>query len=302
MNNFTDADVLNLRGHHKPCGLLVTFHLNILSYRVFDERCRAHTNEFSTSLYTTYSLMSLRRLAKRYTVPDLSMVIGFGDGCKHMPGPAPLQMYSTSSSCTYTNAFPIYDWYWPGANGFQGEYRFDSIPLRHWDQRIAKLFWVGARSNAKRDAIVHYGTVRANDTDIAWTNTHFKDVAYASQYKYILDVDGYGCTFRLKNMFLSGAVIFKIKSDVHEYWWSHVSAWKHYIPVDDTSVPSLDQALNWAKHNDGASRQIALNALHFARSHLTFDKMHQYQLNYLTKYAQHQKGGIAKSLALTSVS
>ena len=45
------------------------------------------------------------------------------------------------------------------------------------------------------------------------------------QYKYTLDIDGHGGTWRLKHLFLSGSLVFKVDSPINQFWMVHLEPW-----------------------------------------------------------------------------
>ena len=45
------------------------------------------------------------------------------------------------------------------------------------------------------------------------------------QYKYTLDIDGHGGTWRLKHLFLSGSLVFKVDSPINQFWMPHLEPW-----------------------------------------------------------------------------
>eukprot|EP00854_Cymbomonas_tetramitiformis_P028136 gene28136-34827_t len=52
-----------------------------------------------------------------------------------------------------------------------------------------------------------------------------------AKYKYWLDVDGHGATFRFKNYLFGGAVIFKVESEYYQHFHNVFRPWVHYIPI-----------------------------------------------------------------------
>ena len=45
------------------------------------------------------------------------------------------------------------------------------------------------------------------------------------QYKYQLDLDGHGGTFRLKFLMLSGSLVFKVDSPLYQHWMADLVPW-----------------------------------------------------------------------------
>ena len=51
------------------------------------------------------------------------------------------------------------------------------------------------------------------------------------EYKYQLDLDGHGTTFRVKHLLQSGSLVFKVDSPLAQNWMSELRPWVHFIPV-----------------------------------------------------------------------
>lgn len=52
------------------------------------------------------------------------------------------------------------------------------------------------------------------------------------KYKYVLDMDGHSYSQRLKSLFISNSLTFKMNTLFPEFWSFWFEPWKHYIPVD----------------------------------------------------------------------
>ena len=92
----------------------------------------------------------------------------------------------------------------------------------------------------------------------------------ASNYRYLLNVDGLGPSSRLRNQLLSGSLIFKVDSPLNAYYMEDMKAWVHYIPVSWAEVETdLPTKLQWAIKHDAAAYRIARTAFEFAKERLT---------------------------------
>merc|ERR1719456_2054789 len=91
------------------------------------------------------------------------------------------------------------------------------------------------------------------------------------QYKFITDVDGGSSTFRLKNLLLTGAVIFKVESkdSPTQFFYQDMKPMVHYVPVSlEFLETDLVQKIQEMTENDNKAREIAENARRFAEDHL----------------------------------
>ena len=69
------------------------------------------------------------------------------------------------------------------------------------------------------------------------------------KYKYILDVDGNGCTWDATAWKLnSGSVIFKTESGWRQWFYDKYIPWVHYIPIAD-DFSDLQEKYHWCESN-----------------------------------------------------
>ncbi|KAI3432635.1 hypothetical protein D9Q98_004181 [Chlorella vulgaris] len=109
------------------------------------------------------------------------------------------------------------------------------------------------------------------------------------EYKYQLDIDGHGGTFRLKHLLISGSLVFKVDSPINQFWMPHLRPWIHYIPVSWHDFETdLIWKLRWAQGHDAEAKRIMLAGHRFVRDLLIDKTVTQYQQQVLMQLAELQ--------------
>lgn len=306
-----------------PYGIRVTISKQELFYEITPESAKKEVGTAGAfQQYLITALTSLNQLLENSKfVPDVSFTLQFNANCNERPGDqhksagaAPLFMHDSKDRCMPAITFPSYDWYWQATNGFLpgSPNRFDMQPDVPWEQRknIAlfrggpygwdcsrlRLLALGNRSDlvGKLDVKPHHCANpdladRLQKCNVSWScqKADFLDPSAQKHYKYLIEVDGNGADFRLKNMMLSGSVVFKVTSEMSEFWSDGLQPWQHFIPVDRTKLETeLPRLITWAQENDQEARKIANAGLVWAREFLTYHMMHAYQLEVLREYSK----------------
>lgn len=120
---------------------------------------------------------------------------------------------------------------------------------------------------------------------IIMEDLQLKEVNYMTpleqaQYKYILDLPGHTCAYRLSWQMFSGSVILLYPCDNKLWFFHQLEPWVHYVPIEkEFSVEEIKSKIRWCKENDGQCKEIAENARKFANQYLSRDGI----LNYLQK-------------------
>lgn len=113
-------------------------------------------------------------------------------------------------------------------------------------------------------------------------------------FKYILDLDGGASTFRLKNLFLTGAVVFKVlPSDESQrsiqFFSKDLVPFEHFVPVKaETLETDLLQQMQWVISHDAEAKRIAEAGRQFALEHLRFEDAFWHTHMVLSLYAGRQ--------------
>jgi len=96
-----------------------------------------------------------------------------------------------------------------------------------------------------------------------------------SEYKYILNIEGYVSAFRLSSELRMNSVVLLCESDYKMWYSDSLVEYEHYVPVKKDLSNLIDQ-INWCKKNDKKCEKIASNALQFYEKYLTKDALFDY--------------------------
>jgi len=114
----------------------------------------------------------------------------------------------------------------------------------------------------------------------------FLSIEQQMGHRYVLDMDGAASTFRLKNLLLTGSVVFRVQSGAEQFFFRDLQPFVHYVPVDlATMEKDLPRKVRWAIEHDAEAQQIAANARAFAESHLRLEDAQWYLAQALKLYA-----------------
>jgi len=96
-----------------------------------------------------------------------------------------------------------------------------------------------------------------------------------SNYKYILNIDGYVSAFRLSSELRMRSVILLVESD-YKLWYSQwLVPYEHYVPVKK-DLSNLIDVIQWCIKHDKDCSKIAENAYTFYEKYLTKDGIFDY--------------------------
>lgn len=120
-------------------------------------------------------------------------------------------------------------------------------------------------------------------------------------YKYLPVLDGHMCTYPgYQWRLLSNSVAIKQESNQIQWFYSALTPFIHYIPVENY-LSDLNEKLKWAKENDQKVQQIVKNAQSFARENLKMEDLYHYLLLTLQKYSTYQTIDFKKLKAETKL-
>lgn len=98
------------------------------------------------------------------------------------------------------------------------------------------------------------------------------------QHKYILIVDGNCIASAHQWVFASGSVPIMITHPDNDWWFrKYLKPMVHYVPVNH-DLSDLKEKIEWLIANDDKAKEIAENALEFAKTVLSADFQHEYLL------------------------
>lgn len=184
-----------------------------------------------------------------------------------------------------------------------------------WEKKKNLLFWRGKVSDKKgmhsyREDLVKLGKQLPNKIDavlsgsgahnniftlgyeilsleFSWGN--FLSKRDQVQYKMLLNIDGYTCTYpgylwRL----LSNSVTFKQDSYNEQWFYDALKPWEHYVPVNH-DLSDIVEKIDWVLENDHKAKLIADNSTNFVKDNLMPVHVDLYIVTLLNKYADLQK-------------
>jgi hypothetical protein len=149
-------------------------------------------------------------------------------------------------------------------------------------EKMLENFDVGiVNSNGEIDKSINNEVIKNDPVyGIGMMNTNFLsknkiDMKTQSNYKYIIHIDGNVNAYRLLTSFLTGSLILRVKSN-YTSWFDHLiyaydisdpsssTENTHYIWIKE-DFTNLLEVMEWCLMNDEKCKQIAQNALEFAR-------------------------------------
>jgi hypothetical protein len=90
-----------------------------------------------------------------------------------------------------------------------------------------------------------------------------------TRFDYLIDVEGYGYSGRVKILMHSRRPILMAERPWHEFYFDKLEPFVHYVPVR-RDLADLISKIDWLRKNPTQASVIAENAQKFARTHLTF--------------------------------
>ncbi len=142
------------------------------------------------------------------------------------------------------------------------------------------LGWRGANTNKCRELLVSEFSNDAYDIEfIVWDRTNPKQLIaknflsleeQVKRWRYLIDIEGYGYSARLKIFLSSGRVTFIQDRSEKEWFFEHLKPWEHYVPI---SHDLSDLKVNFQKVNSNSNLEnfIIENARQFSNKFLTRD-------------------------------
>jgi hypothetical protein len=147
--------------------------------------------------------------------------------------------------------------------------------------KILKVGWIGnTNTNPMRKKLLKYGQSNPQLFDIidmAWSSssgiklnatTFLSMPELVEKYAFLIDVEGYGYSGRLKHLLWSRRPLLLVDRPHKEYFFEFLKEWEHYIPVK-RDLSDLLLKMKWLLQNQEKAQIIANNALEFSKIHLT---------------------------------
>ena len=83
-------------------------------------------------------------------------------------------------------------------------------------------------------------------------------------YRYVIDLDGDGCSGRLGKLLTSGAVVLKPWAAGYPFYYRALHKWEHYVPLRP-DLSDLPERVRWLQAHDAEAEAIGRRAAAFAR-------------------------------------
>ncbi len=134
---------------------------------------------------------------------------------------------------------------WPQVGIDDGEALLQQMLDHAAPPETAKLFWIGADTHPVRGQLRDLAADHPDMMDIelmGWkptggialaSKTRFVSLFDHVQFKYLVDLPGYGYSGRLRWLLASGRPVFVVERTCVEPWFEELVPWVHFVPVKD---------------------------------------------------------------------
>lgn len=100
-------------------------------------------------------------------------------------------------------------------------------------------------------------------------------------------MDGTVAAYRFPYLMLGSSLVLKQNSQYYEFFYSHLKAGTHYVPVK-RNLSDLVEKIKWAKENDAEAQKIAAAGQTLARELLQPSRLYCYYFRVLQMYSERQ--------------
>ena len=108
---------------------------------------------------------------------------------------------------------------------------------------------------------------------------------HIAKHKYIINLPGHVCAYRLSYELSYGSVILLADCDYKLWYMDLLKPYVHYIPIKN-DLSDLQSKVNWCIQHDEECEVIANNAKQFHKTYLTKDNILNYLENTLKSYSK----------------
>ncbi|XP_033490325.2 protein O-glucosyltransferase 3 [Epinephelus lanceolatus] len=171
-----------------------------------------------------------------------------------------------------------------------------------WTNKTDRAFFRGRDSREERLHLVSLSKKNPELLDAGITGWFFfrdreKHVGKAPlvgffdffKYKYQVNVDGTVAAYRFPYLMLGNSLVLKQDSQYYEFFYIHLKAGTHYIPVK-RNLSDLLEKIKWAKENDAEAQEMARVGQTAARELLQPSRLYCYYYRVLHMYSERQTG------------
>jgi hypothetical protein len=207
----------------------------------------------------------------------------------------------TFSKYINDNTICIPDFHYIKSNGYKNIIKLIDNNFVDWNNKINKCVWRGSHSSDLYYNFIDYqnregvkNILYLDDIDIYITNgprnyfidlynkSKFINIDYKSnylsienqlKYKYILDIDGWACTWDATFWKLySGSVLLKQKSVWKQWYYDELIEYVHYVPFAN-DFSDLNEQIQWCINNDDKCQEIINNSRKFVLDKLNWNQV-----------------------------
>jgi hypothetical protein len=255
-------------------------------------RVRAHARRADHERVRWMS-WAIERLARWFALPDLSVLLYFGDYVDRDAVHAPVLCFCRRRERAGQVLVPDFEM----LRGHErSDRRVDRAAARTpWESRVPRAFWRGVTTGGRFDepgwetiprarlvaaARSHPDLIDARFTRLvqgAETNAVLRESGWRShavspvdslRFRYLIDVDGNGSSWsRLRWLLRSGSLVLKQSSEFLQWYYPWLEGGRHYVPVAH-DLSDLAATIEWARAHDDEARAIAEEGRRFAWRHL----------------------------------
>ena len=238
----------------------------------------------SFMIYKKYTIKFLCRQQHLLPLSKADVVLSFGDACNAISQTYPVLGENTDiiGNCQSQIPVPLYYWYWNqnGADDFgeQSSMRVSNMKVPPWESRKSMIYWKGGlHGSGCRQKIYNL----RNTLPILYIPKEIKSPSNIYNYKYALNIPGWGVSIRFRNLLLSKYTVpiqcLEKDRRIQTWWHQGLRDGKHYIGVRCSHIRSdLIQIFEMLQRNQTLALQIAKNGHEFATECMTDIKTHTY--------------------------
>lgn len=253
-------------------------------------RARARRADHERVRWMTWAI---ERLARWFALPDLDLLLYFGDHIDRDPEHAPVLCFCRRRQRVGQVLIPDFEI----LRGHEGLDRSVDRAARRvpWQTRVPRAFWRGVTTGGRFDAPGWEAIPRARLVAASRAHPELIDARFTRfvqggesnaalrgggwrsdevsptesvRWRYLIDVDGNSASWsRLRWLLRSGSLVLKQSSDFVQWYYPWLEAGRHYVPVAH-DLADLAATIEWARASDEAAQAIAGAGQRFARAHL----------------------------------
>lgn len=274
--------------------------------------CKPHDSQEHLGIPHAVLFMILRVLCV-YKLPDMELVLNYGDGALvHKESGPKLPIFSWSkTSMDLDIIMPYWSFVWvPWAS----DSKLKLLDETRWSAKKDVAFWRGTATGGiytkknwrtfvrsilvqkcnSRPDLCDAGIVQCSQCDkdaqlemegeLGMKNKTTAEEAF--QYKYIVMVDGNSApSSRSRYTFEGDSLVLFARSATYEFYYSSLQSLKHYIALSE-NLDDLYEKIEWAKQHQKEAQEMVRNMQQFAWKYFNADVINEYMKTILVEYAK----------------